>query len=509
VSSRLSRRDVLKLGAAAGALGSLTGCDGTWALLGPQLDPVPKSIALDAGVDVDPVFHLLSRATYGPRPGDVQRVRAMGAPAWVAEQLRPEDIDDGPLALRLADCELVFDDAHELRSVEERHIRHQMERATVLRAAHTRRQLQEVMTGFWTDHFSIDAGKRGCRQTKPRDERDVIRPRALGRFRDLVRASALSPAMLIYLDGRENRVRSADEAPNENYARELLELHTLGVHGGYTQQDVMEAARCLTGWTLAKDSFAKAFNGDSYGTRDAVFRRNWHDDGEKTVLGRRIAAGGGEQDLEDLIDIVCAHPATARHIALKLCRRLVAESPPASIVASTAELFTRSDGDIAALVRHVLLSEEFAASPGTKVKRPLRFVVSALRAVGAEVRAGRGELEALERMGHVPYSHPTPDGYPEEAEPWMGTLLWRWNFALALGTNRLGSTNVPLQEIVRRTGLDARTASPAELAPLFLGRAAREAERRVIDAYVDGRDGRTAKEEAVALLIASPAFQVH
>jgi len=213
-------------------------------------------------------------------------------------------------------------------------------------------------------------------------------------------------------------------------------------------------------------------------------------------------------DLEQLLDIVCTHPSTARHIAEKLCRRFVAESPPDSIVTSTAAEFTRSNGDIKALVRHILSSEEFAASAGAKVKRPLRFVVSALRAVGAEVRAGRSELGALERMGHVPYSHPTPDGYPDEAEPWMGTILWRWNFALALGTNTLDKTKVDLPGLVKRTGLDPKTASPAELAPLFFGRAATEAERRAIDAYAAGGNGRTAKEEAVSLLVASPAFQV-
>jgi hypothetical protein len=513
VSRHLTRRDVLRLGAAAGALSALPGCDAAcdsaWGWLGPRVDPLPDAISLAASTEVDPVFHLLSRAAYGPRPGDVERVGARGTEAWIEEQLHPGDIDDTPLAFRLAECELIFDDAHELRSVEERHLRHQMERATVLRAAHTRRQLQEVMTGFWTDHFSIDAGKRGCRQTKPRDEREVIRAHALGTFRDLIRASALSPAMLIYLDGRENRSRTPDEAPNENYARELLELHTLGVHGGYSQTDVMEAARCLTGWTLEEDSFGKALKLESYATRDAVFRMNAHDNGEKTVLGHVIPEGGGKQDLDDLLDLVCTHPSTARHIAEKLCRRLVAETPPDSIVTSTAAEFTRSNGDIKALVRHILSSEEFAASAGAKVKRPLRFVVSALRAVGAEVRAGRGELGALERMGHVPYSHPTPDGYPDEAAPWMGTMLWRWNFALALGTNTLGATKIDLAGLVKRAGLDAETASPAELAPLFLGRIATATEQSAIDAYAAGGEGRTAKEEAIALLVASPAFQVH
>jgi len=520
LSPRLTRRDALRLGAAAGALSALPGCDAAWQLLGPQLDALPDTLALADGDDVDPAFHLLSRAAWGPRPGDVERLREQGQAAWIEEQLHPDGIDDTPLALRLSECELVFDDPHDLMSVEERHVRHQLERAALLRAVHSRRQLQEVMTAFWTDHLSIDVGKRGCLQTKPMDERRVIRPHALGRFRDLLRASALSPAMLVYLDGRQNRRRTADEAPNENYARELLELHTLGVHGGYTQQDVMEAARCLTGWTLAEPSVRTDLRAlrqtlsaggapRRLANRDAVFRPDAHDDGEKVVLGTRIPAGGGEADLDALLDVVCAHPSTARHVSWKLCRRLVAETPPEPLVASTAEVFAATDGDVRAVVRHVLTSDAFAASAGRKTKRPFRFVASALRAVGAEARAGRGELEALERMGHVPHAHPTPDGYPDETEPWTGTLLWRWNFALALTTNALGATKVDLPDLARRAGLDPGTDSPARLAPLFLGRRATDAERAVLDDYAGRSPDAADRQEALALVIASPAFQRH
>ena len=520
MNPRLSRRDVLRLGAAAGALSALPGCDAAWSLLGPQVDPLPDAVQLVGTATVDPVFHLLSRAAYGPRPGDVERVRELGREAWIDEQLNPAALDDGPLRWRLSECELIFDDPHELQSVDEKHVRHQLERATLLRAVHSRRQLQEVMVGFWTDHLSIDIGKRGCLQSKPMDERRVIRPHALGSFRDLIRASALSPAMLVYLDGRENRHRTPDEVPNENYARELLELHTLGVHGGYTQRDVMEAARCLTGWTLAEPSFkndlkalCQALSGDDepqrLANRDAVFRPEWHDDGAKTVLGARIPAGGGEHDLDALLDVVCGHANTARHVSAKLCRRLVAETPPDALVTSTANVFDQTYGDIAAVVRHILSSDDFRTSAGRKVKRPFRYVVSALRGVGAEARAGRGELEALERMGHVPYSHPTPDGYPDEAEPWKGTLLWRWNFALALATNTLGATKIDFAGLARRAGLDPERASPADLAPLFLGRRADDTERAAIDAYVSGTGDQIAREEAVALLLASPAFQVH
>ncbi len=522
-----TRRDVLRWGALGAAFATLPGCDaGVW--LGGALDPLPDRVGLLGGEAIDPVFHLLSRATYGPRPGEVQRVKRLGTEAWIEEQLAPEGIDDWRLDARLvAQCESVHDHPNDLLSVPNEFIEKDLNRATLLRAVHTRRQLQEVMTGFWTDHFSIDIGKRGCMETKPLDDRSVIRKHALGTFRDLVHASALSPAMLIYLDGRENRKRTPEEQPNENYARELMELHTLGVHGGYTQKDVMEAARCLTGWTYKNansvgDAFAmlsgKAFIDGSLAQRNvfasgaAVFRPEWHDDGEKVVMGKTIPAGGGPNDLDELLEIVCEHPATARYVCSKLVRRLVADPAPTALVDSAAAVFTKTYGDIKQVVRHLLTSDEFAQSTGTKVKRPFRFVVSALRALGAESQAGRPEIESLERLGHVPHHYPTPDGFPEEPEPYMGTLLWRWNFALRLATGQLGPTTVNLKQLTERCGLDPKTASPTDLAPLLYGRVATDAERQTVATYEEAAASAprgAVREEGVALLLAAPAFQVH
>lgn len=557
-----TRRELLRWTAAATALSTLPGCDGAVSFLWEELDPLPDSLDLTAGDTVSPEFHLLSRAAFGPRPGDVARVRAIGTQAWIDEQLTPDAIDDHLLEARVLQFESVNDEPHDLLSVRNQVIREHLDRATLLRAVHTKRQLNEVLVHFWMDHFSIDVGKRRCLETKPLDDRTVIRRHALGRFRDLVRASALSPAMLIYLDGQKNRKATADEQPNENYARELLELHTLGVKGGYTQHDVMEAARCLTGWTMGeKDDIGRAFayiTGKAYlDGKDTKIRRafvpefnaKWHDDDEKTVLGRRIPAGGGEQDLEDLLDIVCTHPATARYVSWKLCRRFVADEPSEELVESTVAEFTRTDGDIHAVVRHILVSEAFRSSTGARVKRPFRFVTSALRAVGAQSSASRAEISALERLGHVPHRYPTPDGYPDEPEPYMGTLLWRWNFALRLSGGSLGGTSVDLPELAKRAGLDPATASPADAAPLLLGRRATDEERRIVDDYVDraAADGaravgsevrerllqrgeteddvervverrvaratedgrRAARSEALALLIAGPAFQAH
>lgn len=505
MTQRVSRRGVLRVGTVGAALAALPGCDGALGFLAGGAD-LPDRFALAEGVEIDPDFHLLSRAAYGPRPGDLEEVRAKGREAWIEEQLHPDGISDPAMRVRLLGCPMAFEMPDELTSVVEREVERQVNRAILLRAVHGKRQLLEVMVGFWTDHFSIDVGKRGCLVTKPLDDENVLRKHAFGRFRDLVRASAVSPAMLTYLDGRENRKRTADEQPNENYARELLELHTLGVHGGYTQRDVMEAARCLTGWTV-----------DSGGWRflhrtEGVFRPKAHDDGEKVVLGKRIPAGGGAKDLDRLVDIVCAHPSTARHLATKLCRRFVADTPPEDLIDATAGVYGKTGGDVRAMVRHVLTSDAFAASVGGKVKRPFRFLVSALRALGVECKAGPREVEFLERMGQLPHHYPTPDGYPDAPEPWMGTLLWRWNFALALSAGRLGTSEPDLEALVRGAGGDPRTASAADLAPLFHGRTATTWERGLLDDFAVSRgvgDRESRLRESVALLVAGPGFQVH
>lgn len=519
--SALTRRRVLGAGSAFAALTALAGCDRLVGVVPGIGTPLPDTIELPGLAGVDSAFHLLARCGFGARPGEPERVRRMGLDVWIDRQLDPATIDDTACDWRVAGCESVFDEPMDLRSVEPEVVDRDLVRHHLLRAAHSERRLLEVMVGFWSDHFSIQLQKRGCRETKPWDDREVVRRHALGPFRDLVAASARSPAMLRYLDNAENRSERPGDRPNENYARELLELHTLGVHGGYTQHDVMEAARCLSGWTLddepglghAGREVRRMFAGSAsepWARADVVFRPSWHDDGAKVVLGVEIPAGGGPRDLDHLVDIACNHPSTARHLATKLCRRLVADDPPSSVVESAARRFTETRGDVRAVVRHIVVSSEFAASQGAKTKRPFEFVVSALRALGSESRATPEEIGFLERLGHAPFQYPTPDGYPEEPAPWMGTLLWRWNFAVALVGNRLGATRTDVADVARRCGLDPATSSPAGLAPLLFGRAATGEERAAIDAYAARTGGAPAdrRAEAVALLLCAPAFQV-
>lgn len=480
----------------------------------PTAPPLAEKLTAPATEEIDAVSHAISRLTFGARPGDYARVAAMGVGAFIEEQLAPQRIDDwlcervirhefaslaepeSTLFPRKGDAsdplQQIFPAMKDkgarvgdLYEFKDKVLLEELTRATLLRAVLSERQLFEVMVQFWSDHFNIDPSKAEAKWLKTADDRDVIRAHALGNFRELLRASAVSPAMLWYLDGRVNRRAKAEDRPNENYARELLELHTLGVHGGYTQQDVMEVARCLTGWTVRDRK--KFFKGR------VEFQARQHDDGAKRVLGVVIPAGLGARDLDRVLEILVKHEQTARYIAWKLCRRFIADEPPETAVRATAAAFAASGGDIPVTLRALFATEEFNRKEGRggKFKRPFHFVVSALRATNAETDGAKPLVDFLLRLGHAPFRYTTPDGYPETATHWQNTLLWRWNFATALGENRIKGTRVELEALVKKVGGDE-----AMMATL-LGRRPRAEERA---AYRESGAG-------VALMVASPAFQ--
>ncbi len=492
-----TRRNILSATAGAAALATLAGCERVVSKATERLgQAVPDTLSLPAsGTAIDPAHHLLCRAAYGPWPGDLERVRAVGERAWVEQQLQPNSIDDTLCDLRARAFEELEEAPAECYEYDKPVLREDMSRHTLLRALYSRRQLYEVMVGFWTDHLNINIEKGDCIFLKPADDRLVVRAHALGNFRELIRASATSPAMLVYLDGNQNRRATSHDVPNENYGRELLELHTLGVNGGYTQRDVFEAARALTGWRLHE--------GFRQGT--VYFDSARHDPGEKRVLGQVIAANGDAADVDRLVDIVCRHPSTARHIATKLSRRFVSDDPPAELVDRTAAVFTKTNGDIPSIVRTVLNSDEFRASGGTKFKPPFRFVVSALRAVGADTHAHAPLIEYLVRMGQGVFQYPTPDGYPDKASPWLGTLLWRWNLAFALASDRVPSVSVPMDKLLHATGASASiTANAMErTARLFRYFAGHDPQPEHLEALASAADDR----DLVGLLMASPGFQ--
>jgi len=375
----------------------------------------------------------------------------------------------------------------------------ELAQAKLLRAVYSERQLYEVMVDFWSNHFNVFAAKGADKWLITSYDRDVIRPHAMGKFKDLLEATAKSPAMLFYLDnwmsadpnasvepsrfrefgsmrgrfpvGRRPRAvggAQSDPKPendpvaprrgnqklglNENYARELMELHTLGVDGGYTQQDIIEVARCLTGWTISRPRQDGQFR----------FAPMLHDDGEKTVLGHKIHAGGGIHDGERVLDILAHHPSTANFIALKLARRFVSDEPPTVLVGRVAEVFKKTDGDITAMLRTIFESPEFnlPAVHRAKVKTPFELVASAVRALGAETQAGVPLLKAVAQMGEPLYLCQPPTGYSDLAEAWVstGALINRLNFGLALAGNRLAGTQVDLDSLVPDKG-----QSPEEL----------------------------------------------
>jgi uncharacterized protein (DUF1800 family) len=520
------------------------------------------------------IVHVLNRIGFGPAPGDLDRVRALGLAKYIDQQLRPESLPDSGMATRLAGLNTLNQSSRELAEdyflpaeMERRHTKQAAaaqppEAATdkrdlrtpeqtqlmqaqrqvftdlaqqkVLRAVYSERQLDEVLVDFWFNHFNVFAGKGLTRNYLTEYERDAIRPHVLGKFRDLLGATAASPAMLFYLDnwqsaapegapteapnnrnranprrafGRPGQIgplpprqRTIADAPqnaqnrrprglNENYARELMELHTLGVDGGYTQKDVQEVARAFTGWTIANPRQGGGFQ----------YEPRMHDNGEKIVLGHKIKAGGGRHDGEEVLDILASHPSTAHFIATKLVRRFVSDDPPKALVDRAAERFRETKGDIREVVRTIVTSPEFFAPDAyrAKVKTPFEFVASAVRAASVDSVNAMPLVQAMRELGMPPYQCQPPTGYADRAEAWVntGALLNRMNFAVALTEGRV------------RNG---RGAPPP-------GNVSIDAARdQIVDQVLGGDLSSSTREtvakasrptQAVALLLGSPEFQ--
>ena len=490
-------------------------------------------------------YHALNRLAFGPRPGDVDRVMAMGVDKWIELQLRPDRIADRDaerlvadafpamgqsasallrdypprnaqqLQARLrSDSLLSREDTIALRREAQRNREfvNDLVSAKVARAVVSERQLAEVMTDFWENHFNVFIGKGQLRYYLPDYSERTIRPHALGRFRDLLGAVAKSPAMLLYLDNAQSvadsgqptlngggpgfgrgrgraainnrRIARLDSAQremleqlqqrrprglNENYARELLELHTLGVDGGYTQQDVIEVARALTGWGLNAPRQGGGF----------VFRGPAHDAGSKVVLGQTLKAGRGIEDGEEVLDIVSKHPSTAMFISRKLVVRLVNDDPPDDLVERAAATFTRTDGDIREVVRTIITSNEFfsRAAYRSKVKSPFEVTVSALRALGARADTTPFTAGLVGRLGQPLYGHQAPNGWPETGAAWIntGAILNRINLGILVASGRVPGAPLrgwsPFAELARAP----RTAQVDAVVQSFLaGRASPE-----------------------------------
>jgi uncharacterized protein (DUF1800 family) len=411
-------------------------------------------------------------------------------------------------------------------------VMNELTQARLLRATLSERQLNEVLVDFWFNHFNVFAGKGQVREYLPEYERDVIRPRVLGTFRELLGAVAHSPAMLFYLDNwqsaapnstpamppqlqermndprltprqrqqlqaRLQQMQMQPQRPrqgrglNENYGRELMELHTLGVDGGYTQKDVVDVARALTGWTIDRPQQSGPF----------IFRPEMHDKGEKTILGQRFPAGHGQDEGERVLDMLAAHPSTARHIARKLAQRFVADDPPPALVERAAEVFLSTKGDLREVVRTIVTSPEFFAPAAhrAKVKTPLEFVVSAARATGASIMNAQPIAQALRmQLGMPLYGCQPPTGYSDTADAWVntGALLSRMNFAVQLVSGQARNMRVAVSSLAPDTSEASRERV---LKTLLAGEASETTQRTMARAET--------AEQMLALALGAPEFQ--
>ncbi len=526
------------------------------------------------------ILHVLNRLGFGARPGDVERVKAIGLQKYIEQQLDPSTLTDsvaeskvknlevfnmttaevfakypnpGALLRQLeggrrnqaqqnnnqnnaannnqnADQQMTDKDRQERQAkLREYYQKYDLRPANqllpqitanrVLRAVYSEKQLQEVMVDFWQNHFNVYAGKAAVRWYIPSYERDVLRKNALGNFRDLVLGTAQHPAMLFYLDNFESRAPNSQQNAgnnrllrmmengqlnerqrarikeqrgwtdeqldqrlaqlknqatrqrgiNENYARELMELHTLGVDGGYTQADIVEVAKAFTGWTIAdprgyrraaaneiQDKENRALNRlqrqngvpEDIESGEFYFNERWHVTGEKTVLGQKISEGGMKDGLK-VIDILVTHPSTAKFIARKLAVKFVSDNPSEGLINRVAKAFQDSKGDIKTTLRALFTDKEFFAPENyrAKIKSPIELAVSAIRTIGAETDARQAILGMLNKLGEVPYGYQAPTGYPDMAEDWVnaGALLERLNFAVALASNRIPGTKANLK----------------------------------------------------------------
>ena len=602
-----------------------------------QQDPVLKGLPIsDLSAD-EAILHALNRLAYGPRPGDVERVRQIGLAKWIDQQLNPNSIDDKLLDARLTalptlhlttstliaeypqpkqaaklaaanqssnsqqsqsrsdraaaviarDAQansdatpapenaaassdapspmkqefaniatpgaaqrgalstdpnvvprpIADDSKRPARVIEE------LAMAKITRAIYSDRQLQQVMDDFWFNHFNVFAGKGEDRYYLTAYERDVIAPHALGKFKDLVTDTAKSPAMLFYLDNflsadpraaqrlaQERAMRQArpgfnrfprpqpnpqnkkkqDRGLNENYGRELMELHTLGVEGGYTQKDVTEVARAFTGWTIEKPRENPQFK----------FDERIHDPDPKLVLGKKIHAGG-MKDGEQVIDLLVKNPSTAKFISSKLARRFVSDNPPPALVARMADTFKSSDGDIRAVLHTMIFSPEFWTRDAyrAKIKTPFEFVASTVRALGTDVDTSMPLVQWVGRIGEPLYQCQPPTGYSDKAETWVntGALLNRLNFSLALAGNKVRGARTDVSALLGTdSAADSKTVLDRALQIFLGGQAARSTvetlqkrldDPQVMQAKLDDPVKQVDLAMVTGLVLGAPEFQ--
>jgi uncharacterized protein (DUF1800 family) len=435
---------------------------------------------------------LARRVTLGVTPEETRLAIDLGYHGYLDRQLEYDRIDDAAAEdFVAAKYPLLAQGVPQIYNLALGTVVQQLQDATLYRAAFSKRQLYQRMVEFWTDHFTIYVQKVGY--LKLIDDRDVIRRHALGKFPELLKASAKSPAMLVYLDQQSSR----RGAPNQNYARELLELHTMGADGGYTQQDVAELSRALTGWTIQ-------------GRGDFAFNPSLHDFEAKTVLGHTIparptsAGAAGIQDGEMVLDWLAAHPSTARFVARKMLRFLLWYDPAPEMVETVAGVYASTGGDIRSMVRACLDPSYLAQAPA-KLKRPFHFLVSALRGLQPTATAVTAVARQLTSLGQPLFMWETPDGYPDQVEYWAGNLLPRWNVATTLANYSSAELGVDVAPLTRMNSADAVVY---EISRRFFGGELNERTRQELVAYLKPAPANATRvRETLALALACSEFQ--
>ena len=483
-----------------------------------EITPIPGAPpqALRGFARRNAVLNLVNRITQGFNATEYRHAEELGYEAYLEEQLDYQAIDDTETEARVAALSTIDLPASEIflthHDVSEEIPFWELKSATIIRSVHSKRQLFERMCEFWSDHFSIHHERFPQWALKPVDDIAVIRTHALGNFPDMLRASAHSAAMLFYLDNYLNFAG----APQENYSRELMELHTLGVNGGFTETDVREVARCLTGWTIDTDSDSPTF-------LESLFVSEFHANGAKTVLGQTIPAFPPRQQLNRVIDLLAMHPSTARFISLKMTRWFLREDPPENLVDQVAQTYLDTSGDIKAMLRVILARPNLApgsTSLAPKFKRPLHFVYSLLRGCDLEVNEALYLNFFLFTMGHSPFGWPAPDGFPDSVNNWGDALLPRWNFASALMTRGTpGSLNPPgvpgingllaIPFALQQDGVEPHIRLARRINQRILGSALSLQEVAQVQEYIDSLVPLTSRDifEAIALAASAPSYQ--
>ncbi len=434
-------------------------------------------------------IHVLNRLAFGPSPADIEHIKSIGVEKYIDAQLSPESIALPPslindinalLTLHLSPAELFVEygppsyraqkgDQQAIQSVRRRAnvIVDQAVQARLIRAVESPRQLEEVMANFWFNHFNVFAQKGLDHLWIGSYEEEAIRPYVLGHFRDLLGATAKDPAMLFYLDNWQNTAPDSPGARgnfkglNENYARELMELHTLGVDGGYTQQDVITLARILTGWGFRRPG-QPLQNVNLSKVNAFYFDPNRHDFSDKVFLGHTIK-GSGIEEGEEALDILAQHPSTARHLSYELAQYFVSDQPPKSLVDRLSREYLRTRGDIRSVLRTLFHSREFWDQKyfAKKFKTPYEYVISAVRAAGSPVTNTRPLYGMMAQLGMPLYMCQTPDGYKNTQEAWLNpnAMTQRINFAMAVASGRL-PINQPQANSMEQMMGRAKTTTP-------------------------------------------------